>query len=242
MIEVIEDMPNGTVGFSFSGEISGSDYESILTPAVDQAISQFDHIKGLLSFGEDFECYSIEAAWDDTRLGLRHWSGFERLAIVTNVPWLRQGVHALAMLLPYPVRLFANDDSENARRWLSEDIGTIHLEQDGELIKVKLIGQVNPTAYERIEDAIANLFSHSQEKRLLLDLSNFDGWMGISALGNHLALISEFRQIPKRVAVVGDQRWQQLHQRLIGKMVRAEIRYFDSSELPQAEEWIGTDS
>jgi len=242
MIEVIKDLPGRTIGFSFCGEISGTDYDKVLVPTLEEAISQYDHVKALLTFGEGFERYTLEAAWDDTSLGLRHWNGFERLAVVTNVPWLGQGVRAMALLLPYPVRLFNNGDSDKARRWLSEDLGTIHLEQDGEVIKVKLIGQLNTAAYERIGDELANLFSHNHPVRLLLDLSNFDGWMGIRALGHHLALIGEFRRIPKRVAVLGDRHWQHLAQRLMGKFVNAETRYFDSSVPLEAQEWICADS
>lgn len=47
MIEVIQDLPDGTIGFSFCGEISGTDYDKVLVPTVDEAISQYDHIKAL---------------------------------------------------------------------------------------------------------------------------------------------------------------------------------------------------
>ena len=63
----------------------------------------------------------------------------------------------------------------------------------------------------------------------------------MGALSQHLALIRDYRAIPKRVAVVGAQRWQHAAQRLMARFVNAETRYFDSSVLLEAQEWICMD-
>lgn len=238
MIDRIENLPSGTLGFAFHGQIQGDDVDQVLVPAIDEAIGQFDHIKLMLCFGDDFEGYTLEAAWDDTSLGLRQWSGFERMAVLTDLAWLRQGVRGLAVLLPCPVRLFAHADVDGARRWLSEALGTIHLDQQGDLITLQLIGRLDPEAYARVDDDIANLLSHRDAVRLLLDLSDFDGWLGLPALGHHLSLLREFRRVPGRVAVLGDRRWQHLAQRLMARFVNADTRYFDRSVRIEAQEWL----
>lgn len=238
MIELIEDLPSGTVGFSFSGEVCGSDYDNVLVPAIDAALDQHGRIKALLVFGEGFEGYTLEAAWDDTRLGLRHWDGFERLAIVTDVAWLRHALRAIAVLLPAPMRLFADDELEQARRWLSESLGTIHLDSDASTVTVTLIGRLDPEAYRRIEDDLANVVSRHDPLHLLLDLRQFEGWQGLAALAQHLSLISEYRRIPRRVAVIGAHRWQHAAQRLLSRFVNAQTRYFDSDQLAEARQWL----
>ncbi len=241
MIEIIQGLPIGTVGFTFIGEIKGFDYDNVLVPEIDQAIHQYDQIKALLIFGSEFKGYTLEAAWDDTSLGLRHWDGFERIAVVTDVPWLRQSIRAIGVLLPYPVRLFNAGEDEKARRWLSESLGTIHLDQQGDVISIEMIGRLDSAVYQRIEDDLANAFSRTDNPRLLLNLREFDGWLGLGALSQHLALIRDYRAIPKRVAVVGAQRWQHAAQRLMARFVNAETRYFDSSVLLEAQEWICMD-
>ncbi|NDG74300.1 MAG: STAS/SEC14 domain-containing protein [Synechococcaceae bacterium WB8_1B_136] len=238
MIDRIEDLPTGTLGFAFHGQIRGEDIDQVLVPAIDAGVAQCDHLKLLLCFGDDFEGYTLDAAWDDSNLGLRQWSGFERLAVVTDLAWLRQGVRGLALLLPYPVRLFNPAEADDARRWLSESLGTIHVDQQGEVITLKLIGRLDPEAYARIDDDIATLLSHQEELRLLLDLSDFDGWLGLAALGHHLSLVREFHRAPGRVAVVGDRRWQHLTQRLMARFMTADTRYFDSSVLAKGQEWL----
>ncbi len=84
MIEVMSGLPEGTIGFRATGKVTGEDYDNVLTKAVDAAIDEYDHIKMLAVIGPDFDGYSLQAAWDDTRLGMRHWSGFERMALATD--------------------------------------------------------------------------------------------------------------------------------------------------------------
>lgn len=238
MIELIDDLPEATLGFVLHGEISGNDVDAELLPAIERAFDQHERIKALLVFAEDFRGFTLEAAWDDTILGLRHWDGFERLAIVADVPWLRQGLRAMSLLLPYPVRLFDVDAQEQAERWLSESLGTIHVDSQNGVVSVALIGRLDPDAYRRINDDLVNVFAHHDPLKLLLDLRQFDGWLGLAALTQHLALLGAFRSQPQRVALITTHRWQQGAQRLLGRFVNARTRTFDSDHLEEAQQWL----
>lgn len=242
MIELMEDLPDGTVGFRFHGTITGADYDRVLVPAIDAAIDQHDRIKALLVFDASFEGYTLEATWDDTTLGLRHWDGFERIAVVSDVPWLKASFRALGVLLPYPIRLFGCDGLDQARRWLSESLGTIHLDEDGDVVRIAMIGMLDPAAYGRIDAELATVISHHQPLRLLLDLRQFEGWLGLGALSQHLALLREYRAVPKRVAVIGSTRWQQAGQRLLARFVNAHTRYFASDAWREAQGWVSSPS
>jgi hypothetical protein len=59
MIEEIAGLPEGTLGFKISGDVTGSDYDSVLTPVVDKAIEEFDRIRLLAQVGPNFEGYSL---------------------------------------------------------------------------------------------------------------------------------------------------------------------------------------
>jgi hypothetical protein len=54
MIEEIAGLPEGTLGFKISGNVTGGDYDSVLTPAIDKAIEKFDRIRLLAQVGPDF--------------------------------------------------------------------------------------------------------------------------------------------------------------------------------------------
>ena len=58
--------------------------------------------------------------WDDAKLGMRHLSGWDRVALVTDVPWLRMTATAMGFAVPAEFRLFGNAQLAEARSWISE--------------------------------------------------------------------------------------------------------------------------
>lgn len=241
MIQLIDNLPAGTLGFSCGGQISGEEMQRLVIPQVEAALLEHERIKALVVLQPDFEGLSLEAAWDDTNLGLRHWDGFERLAVVTDLGWARQASRALALLLPYPVQQFDLSNIEGARRWLSEALGTVHLERQGEVITISLIGLLDPEVYTRIDDDLANLFSQVDHPRVLLDLRQFDGWLALGALRQHLALIRDYRHRAQKLAVVSNGPLMQLAPRLIKTFSHADTQTFSSSDLLAAQNWICSD-
>lgn len=237
MIETMQGLPEGTLGFALSGMIHRDDYDQVLVPELERAIGEHDRVKLLMRFEDSFEGYGPAAIWEDTRAGLRHWRGFERIAVVCEVAWLRAALAAFAPLLPCPLRLFDRAQEQEACLWLAESLGTIHLEEENGVIRVRLIGQLEPAAYDRIDDELAALFSRCAPVHLLIDLREFDGWLGLSPLADHLALFREHRRTPVRVAVLGDAAWQKLAHRLAYRFLQAESRFFDAAHAEQARIW-----
>ncbi|MDM7951697.1 MAG: STAS/SEC14 domain-containing protein [Cyanobium sp. CZS 25K] len=238
MIDIMQGLPEGTLGFQLRGRISATDYTSVLTPALERALEQHDRLKLLVLMGDDFEAYELGAAWEDSKEAVRHWSGFERMAVVTDVPWVRLTFHVFAIALPCPSRVFANGEVEEARRWLGESLGTIHLSRDGDVLTAQLIGSLEAGAYARAEAEIDALFAEIDGVRLLLDLRAFDGWAGLGALGHHLALIRDHRRALRRVAVVGEAAWQKLAERVVSRFLPSQARFFPSADQALAETWI----
>jgi anti-anti-sigma regulatory factor len=238
MIEELSGLPVGIIGFRATGKVTGDDYDKVLTPAVDRAIEEHHHIKLLAVLGPDFDGYSLEAAWDDTRLGLRHWSGFERIAVATDVAWINVGIRALGFMLPCPIKLFRLDEQDDARRWLEESLGTIHLNSSDDVIVAQLIGKLEASAYDDMDEKIADAFSHTEHPRLLLDLREFDGWSGLSALSQHLSLVREHRRKPERIAVVGNKAWQRLAEKVMSQFVNAKAHFFDGDDYDGALAWV----
>ena len=238
MIEEIKGLPAGTLGFKISGNVTGDDYDKVLTPTIEKAIEQFDRIKLLAQIGPEFEGYSLDAAWDDAKLGLRHWNGFERVAVVTDVGWMRTIVKAMGFMMPCPVQLFELDEVDDAKRWLSESLGSIHLGSEEDVISVRLLGKLEPSAYDGVSEEIDNLMSRYEHVRLLLDLREFDGWSGLAALGDHLSLVREHRRVPERIAVVGDKAWQNLAEKIMSRFVNARTQFFDADDFEGAKAWI----
>lgn len=119
MIEMIQGLPEGVIGARAVGSVTAEDYESILMPAVEGALSAHDKVRMLYVLGAEFEGYDSEAALDDTRMGLRHWADFERIAVVTDHSVLRTAIKGFGFLMPGEVRVFSVDELESARAWVS---------------------------------------------------------------------------------------------------------------------------
>ena len=85
MIRLIDGLPDDVVAVSGVGEVTSDDYTSTLDPAIDAALEKHDKIRLLYVLGEDFDGYSGGAMWQDTKVGLSHWTSFEKIAVVTDV-------------------------------------------------------------------------------------------------------------------------------------------------------------
>ncbi|MDE1964780.1 MAG: STAS/SEC14 domain-containing protein [Xanthomonadaceae bacterium] len=118
MIEQITDLPAGVLGFRARGQVTAADYENVLVPDVEAAFAMNPKLRLMYHCGEDFTGFDAKAAWDDAKLGMRHFSGWERVALVTDVGWLRVAARAMRFAIPAEFRLFANAEYAQARDWL----------------------------------------------------------------------------------------------------------------------------
>jgi hypothetical protein len=123
MIERIDEMPDGTIGFTFSGEVTRADYEQTLIPPIREAIESEEQIRCLCLLGPEFEGYEAGAMWEDlktgARYGLGHLSSWHRMALVTDVGWVRHATALFGWMSPGELKLFAGDELEQAKEWVS---------------------------------------------------------------------------------------------------------------------------
>ncbi|MEM9394548.1 MAG: STAS/SEC14 domain-containing protein [Pseudomonadota bacterium] len=239
MIEHIPGRPEGTLEFRVTGKLTAKDYETILSPVIERALEENDHLKLLIIVDEDYEGFDLGAAWEDARLGLKHWSGFSRAAVATDKSWLQTATKAMAFMMPCPVMAFDLNELDDARRWLSESLGTIHMNDlGGSALHVQLIGRLDPEAFARADDDLDTFIAKSGGLRVLLDLREFDGWQGLAGLREHLSLVRDHRKVPDRVAVVIDAAWAKLAKQVMSQFVQAEIRLFEETDFDEAKNWI----
>lgn len=120
MIEQLEGLPPGTLGFRARGQVTAADYERVLVPDVEAVFALTRKLRLLFVTAEDFTGFDAGAMWDDFMLGMRHISGWDRVALVSDVPWLRTAAKATRFLVPADFRLFALAELEQAARWIAE--------------------------------------------------------------------------------------------------------------------------
>ena len=120
MVEKIANLPDNVLGFTAKGTVTANDYESVIIPAVEALFSQQRKVRFLYCLGEDFSGFEAAAVWDDTKLGLKHLAGWERMAVVSDVEWIRAAVKVFGLAIPGQVRVFHNRDLAEATRWVTE--------------------------------------------------------------------------------------------------------------------------
>ena len=120
MVERLEDMPAGTLGFRLSGRIDRDEYFEILNP-VRQRLERGEQVSFLVEAGDDFHGLDFGALWEDMKtagsVGLKYRSSWERLAIVTDKDWMRHGIAAFGWLMPGEIRVFEPGRLADAKAW-----------------------------------------------------------------------------------------------------------------------------
>jgi len=122
VIERIEDMPEGTMGFRFTGKITPADYEDVLIPGIKEMVDGGE-VRCLCELGEEFDGYEAAAMWEDFKTGahyaIRDHSVWSRLAIVTDIDWIGHMVALFGWLSPGELKLFAASDGDAAKSWVA---------------------------------------------------------------------------------------------------------------------------
>ncbi|AIF47954.1 STAS/SEC14 domain-containing protein [Dyella japonica] len=120
MIEQIPGLPAGALGFRASGQVTASDYSGVLVPDIEAAFAVNRKLRLLYQIGPDFTGFDAGAMWEDAQLGFRHFSGWDRVALVTDVQWLRVTAAAMGFAVPAEFKLFHNAQFDEAMAWIGE--------------------------------------------------------------------------------------------------------------------------
>ena len=75
-------------------------------------------IRCYYEIGTDFAGMEPGAVWEDFRVGVEYWTRWERVAVVTDVAWIKHVVNAFRFLMPGQLRVFPTGEKETARAWV----------------------------------------------------------------------------------------------------------------------------
>ncbi len=117
MIEVLEGMPGGVVGVEAVGTVTADDYEQVLIPTFDAGRAAHDPVNVVFVAGPRFDGFSSGALWDDTKYGFSHFKGWGRVALVTDIDWMRHLTHAFSWLAPNGMKVFPTTELAAATAW-----------------------------------------------------------------------------------------------------------------------------
>ena len=119
MIEHLTSFPDNVLAFVCKGRVTKADYDAVLVPAVVQALKTHDKVRLYYETAGDFAGIDPGAMWEDFKVGMEHLTRWERVAVVTDVEWIKQTIRFFRLLMPGTMKLFPTSEATQAREWIA---------------------------------------------------------------------------------------------------------------------------
>jgi hypothetical protein len=116
MIEIVEGLPDNVVGLVVKGRLTRNDCAEILLPRLQKAREW--HYKLRLYY--EIRSRFPGAGWEEIDLGFAHLPQWDRVALVTDVAWIKHTVQALRLLIPGEIRVFASSQTPEGLAWITD--------------------------------------------------------------------------------------------------------------------------
>jgi hypothetical protein len=115
MIKELSDLPPGVVGFEVAGTLRAEDYRDVVLPALQRAYGS-DEYRFVIVIPE-FHGLTGGALWQDLKVGVEHLHAWKRIALVTDIEWMRHATTLFGWLTPGEVEVFPLAQREEAIAW-----------------------------------------------------------------------------------------------------------------------------
>jgi hypothetical protein len=123
MIEVLSDLPDGVLGFRFSGPVSREEYLEVFLPPTKATLDRGRKVRLVLVIEKDFGWFQPGAFWEDLKFGIgpgiAHHSSWERMAIVSDADWVRHAMSVFGWMVPGEARAFPGAELDAAKAWVA---------------------------------------------------------------------------------------------------------------------------
>ena len=118
MIEHLSNFPDDVLAFVCKGRVTKADYDSVLVPAVVKALEKQKKVRLYYETSADFSGIDPGAMWEDFKVGVEHLTRWERIAVVTDVEWIKQTMRFFSFLMPGAMKSFPTSEAAQAGAWI----------------------------------------------------------------------------------------------------------------------------
>jgi hypothetical protein len=115
VIEILEGLPDNVVGVVVKGRVTRNDWVGVLVPAIGKALAWHHRLRLYYEIRTRYP----GAAWDPVNYGTGQPPPWERVAIVSDVAWVRHAVTTLRLVLPSEVRVFVTSQIPAGLAWIT---------------------------------------------------------------------------------------------------------------------------
>jgi hypothetical protein len=117
MFKIITGMPADVLAIEAVGQVRHVDYRDTLIPTAEAMMGK-GPIKMLYVIGPEFTGFDLEAMWDDSTFGVKHWHDFSHIALVSDHPWLNTMANMFKPFFHGDMRQFSLADLSAAKDWI----------------------------------------------------------------------------------------------------------------------------
>ena len=244
MLTMIEGLPDHVIGIRITDKLRAEDYEKQLIPLVNEKLENHHKLDLLCCIEGEWKGMEAGAVWQDLRLGLGRIGHWARMAIVTDIEWLKNAVKLFRLLSPGELRHFNSDEYDDAREWVCErDRARIRIELNDDTGILTLEPATDKSLSEDDFEAVGKTISlyledHDRPLGILIHSRRFPGWQSIGALFAHLKFVNAVHDKLGKVALVTNSPMGSFADRVLDPLMLAKIRKFDYDERDEAMSWL----
>jgi hypothetical protein len=121
VIKILPNFPDGVVACRIAGTVHTDDYEQVIIPAVEAGLARHEKLR-IYCAAESEVTADAGAMWDDFKLGVSHFTRWERIALVSSMTWLPGVARTLSFLMPGEIRTYSPAEAAQAKTWISEGL------------------------------------------------------------------------------------------------------------------------
>ena len=121
MITIINDAPDNVAAFRATGDVNKEDYRDVVIPAIDALVIKQDKINFMLVLDTSIRNFSIGAFLQDVAVGLKHFTKWHKMAIVSESGAVNKFSDLFSYIAPGEARGFTHAEFEKAKAWVSAD-------------------------------------------------------------------------------------------------------------------------
>ncbi|MEJ2883148.1 STAS/SEC14 domain-containing protein [Pedobacter sp. GR22-6] len=120
MLSLIPNLPDYVLGVRATAEVDEQDLKSVLLPGLSRLTEQYGEIHYLLVLETGVENFTPGAWFQDMIAGIRHFTKWKKMAIVTDQKAVANFTDFFSYVAPGEARGFGIAELKKAKNWVSK--------------------------------------------------------------------------------------------------------------------------
>jgi hypothetical protein len=121
MLQYITGLPQHVVGIRATGEVTKEDMETVLLPKIEELVNRQGKINYILVLETGIQNFTLAAWWDDLKLGLKNFTNWHRIAVVSDQKGVEWFTDLFSYFVPGKSKGFSLEELAHAVEWIITD-------------------------------------------------------------------------------------------------------------------------